>query len=277
VRSGYWADCASTDFGALDPESTIAILPVAAIEQHGPHLPLSTDAVINAGIIRALLARTTAAPLRLVLPALEIGTSHEHGGFPGTLSVDASALGAVWGDVGRSGGRAGVRKLVIFNTHGGQKSLVDQVALRLRADLGMLVVRATYFAFGSPPGLFDAAELVNDIHGGEVETSLMLHLAPELVRKREIADFRGLPHELAARNELLGVEKPIGIGWLSQDLHPKGVVGNAARADAERGAAQLEYLVERFATLLAEVAATPLSILGSPSSGKGERSAQRKS
>jgi creatinine amidohydrolase len=261
VQSGYWRDCASTDFRALDPESTIAILPVAAVEQHGPHLPLSTDAVINAGIIRALLARAIASPVALVLPALEIGTSLEHTAFPGTLSIAASTLGDVWTDIGRSVARAGLRKLVMFNTHGGQKTLVDQVALRLRAELGLLVVRATYFSFGSPPGLFDAAELVNDIHGGEVETSLMLHLAPELVRKREIADFRGLPHELAARNSLLGVEKPIGIGWLSQDLHPDGVVGNAARADGERGATHLRYLVERFATLLAEVAATPLSIL----------------
>lgn len=261
MQSGYWRDCASTDFGALDPESTIAILPVAAVEQHGPHLPLSTDAVINAGIIRALLARKTAPPIVLVLPALEVGASLEHAAFPGTLSVDASTLSDVWTDIGRSVARAGLRKLVIFNTHGGQKFVVDQVALRLRAELGLLVVRATYFAFGSPPGLFDAAELVNDIHGGEVETSLMLHLAPELVRKREIADFRGLPHELAARNKLLGAEKPVGIGWLSQDLHPRGVVGNAARADAERGAAHLAYLVDRFAALLAEVAATPLSIL----------------
>jgi creatinine amidohydrolase len=260
VRSGYWRDCASTDFEGLDPESTIAILPVAAVEQHGPHLPLSTDAIINAGIVRALLARI-ATPGALVLPALEIGTSHEHASFAGTLSVAAGTLGDVWTDVGRSVSRAGVRKLVIFNTHGGQKTVVDQVALRLRAELGMLVVRATYFAFGSPPGLFDAAELVHDIHGGEVETSLMLHLAPELVRKHALADFHGLPHELAARNALLGAEKPIGIGWLSQDLHPAGVVGNAARADAERGAAQLAYLVERFATLLAEVAATKLSIL----------------
>jgi creatinine amidohydrolase len=261
VRSGYWRDCASTDFGALDPETTIAILPVAAVEQHGPHLPLSTDAVINDAIVRAALARMGAAPIALVLPAIEIGTSPEHATFAGTLSIDSRTLAEAWTDVGRSVARAGLRKLVIFNTHGGQKSLVDQVAVRLRAELGMLVVRATYFAFGSPPGLFDGAELVHDIHGGEVETSLMLHLAPELVRKRELANFRGLPHELASKHRLLGAEKPIGIGWLSQDLHPAGVVGNAARADAERGAAHLDYLAGRLAALLVEVAATPLSVL----------------
>jgi creatinine amidohydrolase len=125
----------------------------------------------------------------------------------------------------------------------------------------MLVVRANYFAFGSPPGLFDAAELVHDIHGGEVETSLMLHLRPDLVRRSELKNFTGLPQRLAAQNSLLGAEKPIGIGWLSQDLHPAGVCGNAARADPERGARHLSYLADRLATLLTEVAATPLSIL----------------
>src|SRR5690606_39218797 len=128
-----------------------------------------------------------------------------------------------------------------LNTHGGQKALVDLVALRLRAELGMLVARATYFAFGSPPGLFETDELVHDLHGGEVETSLMLHLRPDLVRLTELRDFRGLPHDLGARHRVLGVEKPVGIGWLSGDLHPQGVVGNALRADEARGAKQLAY------------------------------------
>ncbi len=141
-----------------------------------------------------------------------MGLSPEHTSFPGTLSIADATLADAWTDVGRSVARAGVRKLVILNTHGGQKALVDLVAMRLRAELEMLVARATYFAFGAPPGLFDSAERAHDIHGGEVETSLMLHLAPELVRKDALADFKGLPHELAARNRVLGAEKPVGIG-----------------------------------------------------------------
>ena len=261
MRSGYWQDFTTADFSRLDPERTVALLPVAAVEQHGPHLPLSTDAVINDGIIRVALAKLKAEATLLVLPALTIGLSPEHVSFAGTLSVADMTLADVWTDIGRSVARAGVRKLVIFNTHGGQKSLVDLVAMRLRNELGMLVVRATYFAFGAPAGLFGGSELAHDIHGGEVETSLMLHLKPELVRTAALEDFRGLPQQLAERNELLGAEKPVGIGWRSEDLHPAGACGNAARADAARGAQHLQYLADRLVRLIGEVAATPLSIL----------------
>ena len=261
MRSGYWQDLTTTDFRLVDPEAVIALLPVAAIEQHGPHLPLGTDALINDGIVRAALDRLPPRPALLVLPTLSIGASLEHQSFAGTVSVAADALSAVWLDVGRSVARAGIRKLVLFNTHGGQKALLDSVALRLRAELKMLVVRATYFSFGTPPGLFAAQEIVHDIHGGEVETSLLLHLRPDLVRRDALADFKGLPHELAARHSLLGAEKPVGIGWLSEDLHAAGVCGNAARADAERGAKFLDYLAGRLATLIGEVGATPLTIL----------------
>jgi creatinine amidohydrolase len=261
VQSGYWQDRTTADFRRVDPETTVALLPVAAIEQHGPHLPLSTDAVINDGVVRAALALVSSRTTLLVLPALSVGLSPEHTSFPGTLSIADATLADAWTDVGRSVARAGVRKLVILNTHGGQKALVDLVAMRLRAELGMLVARATYFAFGSPPGLFDAAERAHDIHGGEVETSLMLQLAPELVRKDALADFKGLPHELAARNRVLGAEKPVGIGWRAEDLHPSGACGNAARADASKGAKHLAHLADRLATLAAELAATPLTTL----------------
>jgi creatinine amidohydrolase len=261
VRSGYWQDLTTADFGRVDPERTVAVLPVAAVEQHGPHLPLATDALINEGLVRALLERAPPDPPILVLPALSVGLSPEHASFAGTLGIAAPTLADAWTDVGRGVARAGVRKLVILNTHGGQKSLVDLVAVRLRAQLQMLVVRATYFAFGAPPGLFEPRELIHDIHGGEVETSLLLHLRPDLVRRGELRDFRGLPHELAARHQWLGAEKPIGIGWLAQDLHAAGVCGNAARGDAERGAEHLRFLAERLLQLVGEVAATPLSIL----------------
>lgn len=261
LRSGYWQDLVTTDFGRVDAERTLALLPVAAVEQHGPHLPLATDALINDGVVRAALERLPADVTLLVLPAQNVGLSPEHTSFAGTLSIRDSLLLDVWTDLGRSVARAGLRKLIVFNTHGGQKSLVDLLAVRLRSELGMLVVRSTYFAFGALPGLFDPAEVVHDIHGGEVETSLLLYLRPDLVRTAALADFKGLPHELAARHRLLGAEKPVGIGWRAEDLHAAGACGNAAKADGRRGAQHLSYLADRLAALVGEVAATPLTVL----------------
>jgi len=257
----YWQDLATPDFEQLDPESTIAILPVAAVEQHGHHLPLATDAIINAGLIQGLLARPRKTTRILVLPAMTVGHSLEHIDYAGTLTVAAETLLASWIDVGRSVARAGVSKLVLLNTHGGQTSLVQLAALRLRVEEGMMVVRANYFAFGSPPGLFAADELKHGIHGGEMETSLLLHLRPDLVRHEALADFTGLPQQLAAKNKVFGAEKPVGFGWMSQDLHASGVVGNAAGADAARGKQLLDYLVDQLAQLIEEVAATPLETL----------------
>jgi creatinine amidohydrolase len=263
LTSGFWQDLATTDFAQVDPERTVALLPVAAVEQHGPHLPLATDALINEGLIRATLSLLCARSelAALVLPAQNVGLSPEHVSFAGTLSIRDTTLLDAWTDLGRSVARAGVRKLIVLNTHGGQKALVDLVAMRLRDELGMLVARCTYFSFGSPPGLFESAA-AHDIHGGELETSLMLHLRPDLVRGAAIRAFTGLPHELAERNELLGVEKPIGIGWRSEDLNAAGACGDASRADAERGGRQLAFLAGRLERLALEMAATPLSVLG---------------
>lgn len=263
-KSRFWRELSSADFAHIDSEATVALLPVAAIEQHGPHLPLATDALINAAIVEAALPKLAASSMILVLPALDIGLSLEHTEFAGTLSIADGPLTETWLDVGRSVARAGVRKLVIFNSHGGQTALVDLVALKLRAELGLLVVRANYMRFGAPAGLFSAAELAHGLHGGEVETSLMLHIRPELVRREALQDFVGLPAGLAAKHEMLGVERPAGLGWMGQDLHSEGVCGNALGADAERGERYLSYLADKLAVLLAEVEQVPLGIIGEP-------------
>jgi creatinine amidohydrolase len=261
LQSGYWQDLTTRDFAHLDAEPVVALLPVAAVEAHGPHLPLATDALINEGIVRRTLERLPASPTLLVLPPLSIGHSLEHTKFPGTLSAGFETLLGIWLDVGRSVARAGVRKLVILNTHGGQRSLVDVAALRLRAEHAMLAVRANYFTFGAPGGLFDERELQHGLHGGDAETSLMLHLRPDLVRIGALAEFRGLPERLEERHQVLGVEKPIGFGWMSQDLHPQGVCGNPAAADADKGEEYLEYIVDALVRLIVEVGATPLDVL----------------
>lgn len=254
----YWQDLTTSDFRSLDAERTIALLPVAAIEQHGPHLPLSTDLVINHGIVTAALSRLDAEVRCLVMPELGIGDSLEHTAYPGTLSLPVDLLLKQWTEVGRGIARAGLRKLVIFNSHGGQLGLVDQTALRLRAEEQMLVVRASYFQFGTPPGLFDPDELAYGLHGGEVETSLMLCLRPDLVRRHALKDFT---FSEAGIGTELGPERPVGYGWMGQDLNPSGVCGKAARADAHRGRRLLDYLGQRLAALLVATADMPLSVL----------------
>jgi creatinine amidohydrolase len=258
LPSGCWQDLCTTDFAQIDAERSIALLPVAAVEQHGPHLPLSTDAVINEGIVRATMQRLPTGSSVLVLPALTLGDSLEHTAFKGTLSIDLHALFGLWMSIGHSVARAGVRKLVIFNSHGGQRGLVDQVALRLRAEHGMLVVRAHSFALGTPAGLFDADELAHGLHGGAVETSLMLHLRPELVRQHALADFPSTGRQLAAQGGLLGLEKPVGLGWMMQDVNAGGACGNAAAATADKGRRLLDHCADRLVALLAQVALQPL-------------------
>lgn len=259
MQSGYWQHFTSPQLRGLDPERSVAVLPVSAVEQHGPHLPLATDALIAEALVSAALERSPQGVL--VLPAMSIGHSLEHVDFAGTLTIGAEALLASWIDIGRSVARCGVRKLVLLNTHGGNTALVQLAALRLRHEAQLLAVRANYFAFGSPPGLFAQDELAHGLHGGEMETSLLLHLAPHLVRREALADFPALTHAMAAQQGLLGPEKPIGFGWKSQDLHEHGVCGNAARADAERGQVLFAHLVERLCSLLEEVRDTPLSTL----------------
>ena len=261
LKSGFWQDLTTRDFDGLDPERTVAILPVAAVEQHGPHLPLSTDAEINAGIVKKTLAMLSEHPTVLVLPSQVVGDSLEHLDYSGTLSVSTETLLAMWADLGRCVARVGLRTLVVLNSHGGQVPLIDILAVRLRSELEMLVVRANYFAFGTPADLFATAELEHGIHGGEVETSLMLHLRPDLVRKECLDDFIGLTERMSIQNDLLSPEGIIGFGWLSQDLHTAGVCGNASKADATRGAKLLEHVAESLVRLLHEVAQTPLSTL----------------
>lgn len=258
LASGYWHDLRTTDFARVDPQRTIALLPVSATEQHGPHLPLSTDAVINEGIVRAALDRLPPESSVLVLPALTVGDSLEHSAFPGTLSADLEALLSLWLAVGRGVARAGVRKLVIFNSHGGQRALVDQAALRLRVEHAMLVVRAHSFGLGMPAGLFDVDELAHGLHGGAMETSLMLHLRPDLVRREALLNFVSAGVAMAARGGLLGIEKPIGIGWMTQDLHPSGACGDTTQASADKGATLLQHAASRLVQLLDEVARQPL-------------------
>ncbi len=260
-RHRRWAALAWTEFAALDPACTVVVLPVAAIEQHGPHLPLEVDAAINAAVLDAALARTAPGTQTLTLPALVIGKSDEHQGFPGTLTLSTDTLIRVWYELGESVHRAGLRKLAIVNSHGGQGHVARIVAQDLRVRLGMAVAVANTYGFGQPEGLFPEAELRHGIHAGAVETSLMLHIAPQTVRGEHVADFPAASAALEDRAGELRFHGNGALGWAMQDLSPLGACGDARLASAPAGRAIVEHAGARLARLLDELAAYPLAAL----------------
>ncbi|HTY68176.1 MAG TPA: creatininase family protein [Alphaproteobacteria bacterium] len=256
-----WQEMTTEEFRGLEAGRVIAILPVAAIEQHGPHLPVEVDARINEGVLARTLDLLPPELPVTVLPPLPVGKSNEHTAFPGTLSLSAETLIRLWTEIGDSVARAGVRKMVIFNSHGGQPQVADIVARDLRVRHGMFVVTAHSYALGKPPGLFPDEELQHGIHGGTVETSIMLHLRRELVKMDKAQNFVPLSVPMAREYEMLTPEGKVGFGWQTQDLNPHGACGNAAAADADRGAQLVDHYARRFVQLLREIDRFPLSSL----------------
>jgi len=265
-----WADLTGPELQALGARDALAILPVAAIEQHGPHLPLSTDVDIGEGLLAAALSArqhtvTAQSQPVLTLPTLAIGSSLEHTGFAGTLSLPPEAAIAQIEAIGAGVARAGIRRLLLFNSHGGNKATLDIAALKLRAAHGLLVVKANYFRF--PPSAAETLpteELTHGLHGGALETSLMLHLAPEKVRRDALASFEPLGQRRADAGATVLPEGEAAFAWLAQDLHPQGVAGDARLASAERGATLCAHYAARLAQIIDETLDFDLNTLGEP-------------
>jgi creatinine amidohydrolase len=260
--SRYWQDMTTADFDRIDRVRLIALLPVAAIEQHGPHLPLAVDACINQGVVEHLVQRLPDDLPVAILPQMSVGKSNEHIAFPGTLTLSAETLTRVWTEIGESVARAGVRKLVILNSHGGQPQIMEIVARDLRVRREMFVVTLNYWGVGLPDALFPAAEQRHGIHGGGAETSMMLHLRPDLVRDVERRNF--VPASVAIERDYQFLRPEgagIGFGWETQDLHPEGACGDATDADAARGQRIIEQVADRLVALLREVERFPLASL----------------
>jgi len=254
-----WHDMTTLDFADVDPDRWIALVPVGATEQHGPHLPVSVDCTLNAAVIDAALAIMPEDVLVTVLPLLPIGKSNEHLSFPGTLTVSAETLARFWTEVGESVHRAGLRKIIFFNSHGGQPQIVDIVVRDLRVRLGMVAIAASWWGLGLRDGLFSDHEVKYGIHAGEIETSMMLHVRPDLVRQPLAQDFKSHAADFEANYTVLRSEGGIGMGWASEDLNPNGAMGNAAAADAERGEILVIDAAERLIALLRDVTRFPLS------------------
>lgn len=253
LPSRYWQDLPWTAFRTL-PADTVAVLPVAAVEQHGPHLPVSVDASINAGILARTLEILPPELPVLALPMQSVGCSVEHIRYPGTLTSTPETLIALWTDIGESVARAGVRKLVLLNSHGGQPQIVDIVCRRLRGKAGIFAVGCQWSRLGRAPSLvLTPEEAQHGIHGGLVETAVMLRLQPERVGMEHAQDFRSAWLEKGNAFSTLVPEGAVGFGWETQDLHPAGALGDASAATAEIGDAVVEHAAARLATLLEEV------------------------
>ena len=249
-------------------EGRLAIIPAGTVEAHGPHLPLSTDTVIAQGVLEAARTRVADDVPVLVLPTMPVGYSIEHAAFAGTLSIGAETLTRVLIDLADGVWRAGVRKLVIANAHGGQPQILDIASREVRAARPMLVVAANVYRFWRGVEPFSDLERAHGIHAGAVETSIMMHLDPDRVRAEAVDTFSSLSERLADENAHLTAFGTVGFGWQSQDLNPSGAVGDATLASAEVGAKLIEEAAEALAALIGEVAATPLAILqDGPQSG----------
>ena len=264
TKSRFWADLTTQDFALAlqngQAARTIAVLPVAATEQHGPHLPLSVDTVLADGVVAAALPHLSPDLNVLFLPTQAVGLSPEHMQFPGTLTLKAETLIQLWTQLGESVARAGINKLVLLNSHGGQVGVMDIVARDLRARLGLLVYSVNWFnlplldAQGKDVNAqFSTEEHRFGIHAGEIETSMMLALNPERVQMAQAQNFHSTSKDRAEKFSILGNGKSAKLGWQMQDYNPAGAVGNAAAATAAKGQAVVDAAGRSLAKLLAEI------------------------
>lgn len=257
-----WLDMTWQDFAGSDTARWIAVLPVAAVEQHGPHLPLGVDSFIAEAYLARVHAMLPASLPVTFLPLQKVGQSDEHLSFPGTLTLSSTTVITAWREIAESLHRAGLAKVVIVTSHGGNLQAIEVIARELRARLRMLVVTCAWHRFGYPDGLFTAEERRHGIHGGAIETSLMLAARPEAVRMERAAP--AVPSSVAMEREFkwLHTYRPAGFGWMTQDLHPSGAVGDATTASAEKGEAALVHGARGFVELLGEVDRFDLARLG---------------
>jgi len=248
-----WNAISWPDISAADAARWIAVLPLAATEQHGPHLPLETDVMIGEAYLARLQSLLPTELPVTFLPMQRIGISTEHTDYPGTQTLSTGQALAQWMALGEDIARKGVRKLVMVTSHGGNVAAMMLVAQDLRARHGMLAVTTGWSRFGTPDGLFPADELRHGIHGGAVETSIMLARHPQHVKSEAIANFPSSAAAMEREFRWLSAQRPAPFAWQAQDLNPTGAVGDARQASAEKGERLLDHGARAFCELLRDV------------------------
>jgi len=248
-----WSELSAPELRSIVEDTTIALLPVGAVEQHGPHLPLNTDTALAEGMAHEAASRVKSAVV-LVLPTVSVAKSDEHLGFPGVLTLDGPTLQSVLVQIGRSVARSGVRRLVFLNAHGGNVPVLQTVIRQLRIEKAMFCVSAGWMSMGYPAGVISQNELRDGIHAGLVETAAMLHFRPDLVKMELAKNFVPTSRAVAESNTVLRLLGPVSSGWTMRDLNAEGAAGNAAAATPAIGKALVEHAAARYATLLEEVA-----------------------
>jgi len=263
LGSRQWSALDAAERTAVVARDPVLVLPLAATEQHGPHLPVSTDADIGLGLLSAALERLPDAADVWLLPPVTVGASTEHLSFPGTRSISTEDLIHAICGTGEALAAEGVRRLVLANSHGGNRHAMEVAGLRLRRAHRMLVVKASYFRFARPDDVgLPAREWRHGLHGGAVETAMMMHLRPDLLRGEAVSDFASLGSELEETLRRLGPEGEASFAWLAEDLNPKGVVGDAGLATPEMGARLVAHYGRVLAEVLEDAARFPLDRLG---------------
>lgn len=261
-RKRNWAAYSAREFAALDHGEIIAVLPLGATEQHGPHLPMSVDACIVDGIVERLSSRLPPSSPVLFLPTQAVTRSVEHSEYSGTLFLSFETVVNAWTEIGACVARAGVRKLVLLNAHGGNVAAMDVAARELRSRETMMVFCLNWFGVGMPEGVFSEREKAHGIHAGDMETSLMLALDPANVDMAFAADFVSEAENFASSFPGIGLTGPAKPAWLMQDLNPAGACGEAHLATAQKGRRTLNHAVDRLIEIFTSIEEFPVPSQG---------------
>jgi creatinine amidohydrolase len=234
----------------LEKRNAALVLPVGAIEQHGPHLPVVTDLLLAERFLDLALERLPDTVNIWRLPALSFGKSNEHSGYPGTFTLSASTLLSAVRDLAKAALESGFRRLVLLNSHGGNRAALDLIARDIRAEFGLMVFSVFPPALAPDPLETSDAEKKFGIHAGDWETSVMLALAPELVKM----DLANSSFPSFGAEHLTLTTSGASVAWLTRDWNATGTWGDATLASAERGRARIVPVVAKLAQVLREIA-----------------------